>query len=125
MTSYNNWIDPLYLEELLTNEEKLIKKTAKKFCETDLLPRVVEDNINCHFEKKIYKKLGSLGFLGMDINGYGSANTSNVAYGLVAKEFEAIDSSYRSAISVQSSLVIHPIYFLDYSNCFRDQSQLN
>ncbi len=110
MTSYNDWIDPLYLNDLLTDEEKLIRKTAKKFCESDLLPRVIEDNKKCYFDKKIYQKFGSMGFLGMNINGYGSANSSNVSYGLVAKEFESIDSSYRSAISVQSSLVIHPIF---------------
>ena len=62
------------------------------------------------FDKKIYPSLGSNGFLGNTINGYGSANVSSVAYGLVARELEAVDSSYRSAISVQSSLVIHPIY---------------
>ena len=111
MSSDNNWIDPLYLNELLTNEEKAIKKTAKDFCNLELFPRVVQDNKNCFFDKKTYLKFGSLGFLGININGYGAANASNVAYGLVAKEFESIDSSYRSAISVQSSLVIHPIFY--------------
>ena len=110
MTTYNDWIDPLYLNELLNDEEKSIKNTAKKFCNSKLLPRVVEDNKKCFFDKKTYQEYGSLGFLGITINGFGAANASNVAYGLVAKEFESIDSSYRSAISVQSSLVIHPIY---------------
>ena len=110
MSSYNDWIDPLYLNELLTDEEKSIKNTAKKFCNSELLPRVVKDNKACFFDKKTYQKFGSLGFLGITIDGYGAAKASNVAYGLVAKEFESIDSSYRSAISVQSSLVIHPIY---------------
>jgi len=111
MSSDNNWIDPLYLNELLSDEEKAIKKTAKDFCNLELFPRVVQDNKSCFFDKKIYQKFGSLGFLGITINGYGAANASNVAYGLVSKEFESIDSSYRSAISVQSSLVIHPIFY--------------
>ena len=111
MSSYNDWIDPLYLNETLTEEEKLIEKTAKKFCKSELLPRVIEDNNKCFFDKKIYQKLGSLGFLGMNINGFGSLNSTSISYGLVAKEFESIDSSYRSALSVQSSLVIHPIFY--------------
>ena len=86
------------------------KNTAKNFCNSELLPRVVKDNKECFFDKKTYQKFGTLGFLGITIDGYGAAKASNVAYGLVAKEFESIDSSYRSAISVQSSLVIHPIY---------------
>ena len=111
MSSHNDWIDPLYLNELLTEEEKLIKKTAKDFCNSKLYPRVIQDNKDCFFDKKIYREFGTLGFLGMTINGYGASKASNVAYGLVAKEFETIDSSYRSAISVQSSLVIHPIFY--------------
>ena len=109
--SQNNWMDPLYLNELLTEEEKSIRKTTKDYCKSKLLPKVIENNKKCFFDKKIYQEFGSLGFLGITINGYGAANASNVAYGLVAKEFESIDSSYRSAISVQSSLVIHPIFY--------------
>ena len=111
MTSDNNWIDPLYLNELLTDEEKSIKKTAKDFCKSELSSIVVKDNKKHFFDKKIYQKFGSLGFLGMTIKDYGGSDSSNVSYGLVAKEFESIDSSYRSAISVQSSLVVHPIYY--------------
>jgi glutaryl-CoA dehydrogenase len=107
----DDWMDPLYLNLLLTEEEKLIKKTANDYCNLKLLPRVIKDNKKCFFDKKIYLEFGSLGFLGSTIKGYGAAKTSNVAYGLVSKEFESIDSSYRSAISVQSSLVIHPIYY--------------
>ena len=106
----NEWQDPLYLNDLLTDEEKSIQKTTKDFCNSKLLPSVVSDNKKCFFDKQLYKEFGSLGFLGLSINGYGAANASNVAYGLVTKEFESIDSSYRSAISVQSSLVIHPIF---------------
>ena len=109
--SIDSWMDPLYLNELLTEEEKSIRKTTKEFCKSKLLPKVVEHNKKCFFDKKIYKEFGTLGFLGLTISGYGAANASNVAYGLVTKEFESIDSSYRSAISVQSSLVIHPIFY--------------
>ena len=97
--------------EELTEEEKAVKKTTKDYCKSKLLPKVIENNKKCFFDKKIYQEFGSLGFLGITINGYGGANASNVAYGLVAKEFESIDSSYRSAISVQSSLVIHPRFY--------------
>ena len=109
--SPDHWSDPLYLNELLTEEEKSIKKTIKDYCKSKLLPQVVEHNKKCFFDKNIYKDFGSLGFLGLTIDGYGAANASNVAYGLLAKEFESVDSSYRSAISVQSSLVIHPIFY--------------
>ena len=109
--SQNSWMDPLYLNELLTEEEKSIKKTTKDYCKSNLLPKVIENNKKCFFDKKIYQEFGSLGFLGITINGYGAASASSVAYGLVAKEFESVDSSYRSAISVQSSLVIHPIFY--------------
>ena len=108
--SINDWRDPLYLNSLLTDQEKLIHKKAKDFCEENLMPSVIENNEKCFFDKKIYPSLGANGFLGNTIKGYGSANVSSVAYGLVARELEAVDSSYRSAISVQSSLVIHPIY---------------
>ncbi len=106
-----NWIDPFYLETLLTDEEKAIQKTIKDYCKSKLLPGVIENNKKCFFDKKIYKEFGSMGFLGLNIDGFGSANASSIAYGLLAKELESVDSSYRSAISVQSSLVIHPIFY--------------
>ena len=111
MNSDNIWIDPLYLNDLLSEEEKSIRKTTHDYCNKNLLPIVVKDNQKHHFDKSIYKDFGSMGFLGSTIEGYGSSNASKVSYGLIAAEFESIDSSYRSAISVQSSLVIHPIYF--------------
>jgi len=111
MHSDNIWLDPLYLEDHLDNEEKLIRKTAHDYCNKNLLPIVVKDNQKNHFDKNIYKDFGSMGFLGPAINGFGSSNSSKIGYGLIAAEFESIDSSYRSAISVQSSLVIHPIYY--------------
>ncbi len=111
MNSDNIWIDPLYLDDLLSEEEKSIRKTTHDYCNKNLLPIVVKDNQKHHFDKSIYEDFGSMGFLGSTIEGYGSSNASKVSYGLIAAEFESIDSSYRSAISVQSSLVIHPIYF--------------
>ena len=111
MSSDNIWFDPLYLDDLLSEEEKSIRKTTHDYCNKNLLPIVVKDNQKHHFDKSIYKDFGSMGFLGSTIDGYGSSNSSKVSYGLIAAEFESIDSSYRSAISVQSSLVIHPIYF--------------
>ena len=106
----NSWKDPLYLEELLTDDEKSLRVKIRDYCQNKLLPKVIECNNKSFFDKSFYPDLGSLGFLGNTIKGYGSANVSSVAYGLVAKELESIDSSYRSAISVQSSLVIHPIF---------------
>ncbi len=111
MNSDNIWLDPLYLDDLLSEEEKSIRKTTHEYCNKKLLPIVVKDNQKHHFDKSIYKDFGSMGFLGSTIDGYGSSNSSKVSYGLIAAEFESIDSSYRSAISVQSSLVIHPIYY--------------
>ena len=84
----NDWRDPLYLNNLLTDKEKLIQKKAKDFCQTRLLPTVINDNNNSFFDKKIYCDLGSNGFLGNTIQGYGSENVSSVAYGLVAKELD-------------------------------------
>ena len=105
-----NWKDPLYLLNSLTEEEKKISITAKNFCHEFLLKRVKNDNNKKFFDKNLFKEFGKLGFLGPTINGYNCAGTTNVSYGLIAKEFEAVDSGYRSAISVQSSLVMHPIY---------------
>ncbi|MBI28311.1 MAG: Acyl-CoA dehydrogenase [Alphaproteobacteria bacterium MarineAlpha5_Bin11] len=105
-----NWKDPLYLHSFLTEEERKISATAKEFCEKHLFNRVKSDNNNKNFDKNLFKEFGRLGFLGPTIEGYGCANVSNISYGLIAKEFEAVDSGYRSAISVQSSLVMHPIY---------------
>ena len=110
MNSRNIWMDPLYLEDHLNEQEKLIKISARNFCNSALLPYVVENNRNHFFDDKLFKEFGSMGFLGSSIDGYGGANASKVSYGIIASEFESVDSSYRSAISVQSSLVIHPIF---------------
>tara|TARA_B100000029_G_scaffold506414_1_gene589140 strand:+ start:593 stop:1762 length:1170 start_codon:yes stop_codon:yes gene_type:complete len=111
MNTYKLWQDPLYLEDLLSEEEILVKNSAKNFCKKHLMPRVIEDNRNHYFDKNIYKEFGLIGFLGSTIKGYGSSNINKVSYGLINFEIESIDSSYRSAVSVQSSLVIDPIFY--------------
>ena len=109
MHSNNQWLDPLYLDSFLNEEEKLIRENTKKYCQKNLLPNVVENNRNYYFDREIYKDFGRMGFLGSTIKGFGSSEINKVSYGLIAFEIESIDSSYRSAISVQSSLVCHPI----------------
>lgn len=109
MNSNNQWLDPLYLDSFLNEDEKLIRENTKKYCQKNLLPNVVKNNRNYYFDKEIYKDFGRMGFLGSTIKGFGSSEINKVSYGLIAFEIESIDSSYRSAISVQSSLVCHPI----------------
>ena len=109
MNSNNQWLDPLYLDSFLNEDEKLIRENTKKYCQKNLLPKVVENNRNYYFDKEIYKDFGKMGFLGSTIKGFGSSEINKVSYGLIAFEIESIDSSYRSAISVQSSLICHPI----------------
>ena len=109
MNSNNQWLDPLYLDSFLNEDEKLIRENTKKYCQKNLLPNVVDNNRNYYFDREIYKDFGKMGFLGSTIKGFGSSEINKVSYGLIAFEIESIDSSYRSAISVQSSLVCHPI----------------
>ena len=105
----NNWFDPLHIQSQLSEEEIRIQKNVREFCNKELRPSVVEMNRKHQFNIDLYQKFGSLGVLGQTLKSHGGSGTSNLAYGLVAYEFEKIDSSYRSSISVQSSLVIHPI----------------
>jgi len=104
------WDDPFLLEEQLSEEERMIASAARAYCQDKLMPRVLEAFRNEHFDREILREMGELGFLGSTIQGYGCAGTSYVAYGLVAREVERVDSGYRSAMSVQSSLVMYPIY---------------
>ncbi|CAG8539273.1 22827_t:CDS:2 [Rhizophagus irregularis] len=104
-----NWEDPLLLESQLTDEEKAIRDTAREYCQEKLFPRVLEAYRQEKFDREILNEMGSLGLLGSTIQGYGCAGVSSVAYGLIAREVERVDSGYRSAMSVQSSLVMHPI----------------
>lgn len=101
--------DTFLIENQLSDEELLIQKTAKDYAEQSLMPRILEANRNENFDREIYNELGSLGLLGPTINGYGCAGVNYVSYGLIAKELEKVDSGYRSAFSVQSSLVMAAI----------------
>jgi glutaryl-CoA dehydrogenase len=105
-----DWADPLLLDEALTEEERMVRDSARAYCQEKLLPRVVEANRHERFHREIMNEMGALGFLGATIEGYGCAGVSYVSYGLIAREVERVDSGYRSAMSVQSSLVMHPIY---------------
>lgn len=104
-----NWQDPLNLESCLTEEEVIVRDQFRDYCQEKLMPRILMANRHETFDKDIMKEMGSLGVLGCTIQGYGCAGVSSVAYGLIAREVERVDSSYRSAMSVQSSLVMHPI----------------
>ena len=105
-----NWKDPLLLENLLSEEEKLIRDTANDYAQNKLMPRVEEAFLDETTDKNIFTEMGELGLLGLTIpEKYGCAGASYVSYGLVAREVERIDSGYRSMMSVQSSLVMHPI----------------
>ena len=106
--------DPFLLEEQLTEEEILIRDTTRDFAQKELQPQILEANRNEVYDSNLFKKLGRLGLLGAQINGYGCSGVSSIAYGLIAKEIERVDSAYRSCLSVQSSLVMQPIY--DYGN---------
>ena len=105
------WEDPLLLEEQLTNEERLIRNTARDYAQKELWPGVIEANRREHFDRKIMDELGARGLLGSTLpETYGGAEASHVAYGLIARELDRVDSAYRSAMSVQSSLVMYPIH---------------
>jgi glutaryl-CoA dehydrogenase len=105
-----NTHDILLLEEQLSEEELRIKNSAREYCQDKLMPRILEANRNEVFDKEIYQEMGQMGFLGAPIEGYGCAGVNYVSYGLIAREIERIDSSYRSAFSVQTSLAMHAIY---------------
>jgi glutaryl-CoA dehydrogenase len=104
------WDDALLLEDQLSEDERHVRDAARAYCQEKLLPRVLEANRREHFDREILREMGALGFLGSTIDGYGCAGVNNVSYGLVAREVERVDSGYRSAMSVQSSLVMHPIH---------------
>jgi glutaryl-CoA dehydrogenase len=104
------WDDPFLLEDQLTEEERMVRDSARAYCQDKLLPRVLEATRKERFDREILNEMGALGFLGSTIDGYGCAGVNSVCYGLIAREVERIDSGYRSAMSVQSSLVMHPIH---------------
>ena len=106
-----DWQDPMFFDQQLSEEERLIRDAARDYCQDKLMPRVKEANRNEIFHREIMNELGELGLLGATIpEEYGCAGVNYVSYGLVAREVERVDSGYRSAMSVQSSLVMHPIY---------------
>jgi glutaryl-CoA dehydrogenase len=105
-----DWSDPFGLDEQLTDEERLVRDTARVYAQEKLQPRVTGAYLDEHFEREIMNEMGALGLLGATISPeYGGAGLNYVSYGLVAREVERVDSGYRSAMSVQSSLVMHPI----------------
>ena len=106
-----DWTDPFFLDQQLSDEERMVRDTARQFSRDVLLPRVTEDFREERFDPDVMQQMGQLGLLGATIPAeYGGAGVNHVAYGLAAREIEAIDSGYRSAMSVQSSLVMHPIH---------------
>lgn len=106
----SNWDDILLLNEQLTEDERMIKDMAQSFCQEELMPGILQANRTEHFDPNIMRKFGEVGLLGATIDGYGCSGVNYVSYGLVAREVERVDSGYRSAMSVQSSLVMHPIH---------------
>jgi len=104
-----NWRDALNLDGELTDEERMVRDAARGFARDRLFPGIIEANRHEKFDRDIMRDMGAQGLLGSTITGYGCAGVSHVAYGLVAREIEWVDSGYRSALSVQSSLVMHPI----------------
>ncbi len=112
-TKKNNfiWQDPLLLDDLLTEDERIVRDTANSYAQENLMPRILEANRQEKFDRNIMNEMGKLGFLGSTLpEKYGCADVNNVCYGLLAREIERVDSGYRSALSVQSSLVMWPIY---------------
>ncbi|GLX85940.1 glutaryl-CoA dehydrogenase [Thalassotalea loyana] len=106
-----NWQDPLLLDQVLTEEERIIRDSARDYCQEKLMTRVLQANREEHFDVEIMQEMGEMGLLGATLpEQYGCANVNHVAYGLIAREVERVDSGYRSAMSVQSSLVMHPIH---------------
>lgn len=105
----SNWEDILLLNDQLSEDERMIRDMARDFCQEQLQPGILMANRNENFDPNIMRQFGELGLLGATIDGYGCSGVSYVSYGLVAREVERVDSGYRSAMSVQSSLVMHPI----------------
>lgn len=105
-----HWDDPLLLEDLLNEDEKLIRDTARDYAQSHLMPRILEANRDESFDRMVMKEMADLGFLGATIDGYGCAGISYVSYGLIMREFERVDTSFRSALGVQTTLSMVPIY---------------
>jgi glutaryl-CoA dehydrogenase len=106
----NNWEDIFKFEDQLTEEERMIRDNVRDYCQKSLMPRILESNRNETFHPEIFKEMGELGILGATIKGYGCAGINYVSYGLITREIERVDTSYRSTFSVQSSLSMYAIY---------------
>lgn len=104
-----NWDDILLLDQQLSDEERMVSESARQFCQQSLQPGIIQANREARFDPDIMRRFGEMGLLGSTIEGYGCAGVNYVTYGLIAREVERVDSGYRSAMSVQSSLVMHPI----------------
>ena len=105
------WEDPLDIESDLTEDERMVRDSARGFAQDDLMPRILTAYREERYDNDLFKNMGALGLLGPTIpETYGGAGLGYVAYGLIAREVERVDSGYRSMMSVQSSLVMHPIY---------------
>jgi glutaryl-CoA dehydrogenase len=105
-----NWEDPLLMEEQLNDDEQMVRDSVRRYCQERLMPRIQHGFRENEFDRDILTEAGELGMLGSTIDGYGCPGLSYVSYGLMAREVERVDSGYRSAVSVQSSLVMHPIH---------------
>ncbi len=105
-----SWTDPFLLQEQLSEDERLVSDSARAFCDDKLMPRVLQAHREESFDPDVFREMGAMGFLGSTIDGYGCPGVNHVCYGLIAREVERIDSGYRSMMSVQSSLVMYPIY---------------
>jgi glutaryl-CoA dehydrogenase len=104
------WDDPFLIEDQLSEDERMIRDSARAFADEKLMPRVIEATRREHFHREIMNEFGAMGFLGATLQGYGCADVNYVCYGLISREVERVDSGYRSAMSVQSSLVMYPIH---------------
>ncbi len=104
------WDDALLLSEQLSEDERLVRDTAHRYAQDKLMPRILEANRHERFDRDVLSEMGELGMLGSTLEGYGCAGLNYVCYGLIAREIERVDSSYRSSMSVQSSLVMYPIF---------------
>jgi glutaryl-CoA dehydrogenase len=105
-----HWEDPLLFGEQLSDEERMVRDSARAYCQDKLMPRVLLAHRLERFDREVFTEMGALGFLGSTLEGYGCAGVNHVCYGLIAREIERVDSGYRSMMSVQSSLTMYPIY---------------
>ena len=105
-----SWTDPFLLQEQLSEDERLVHDSARQFCDDKLMSRVLQAHREERFDREVFNEMGEMGFLGSTIEGYGCPGVNHVCYGLIAREVERVDSGYRSMMSVQSSLVMYPIY---------------